>query len=223
MGYSLCKKGTVTASVFCRRIKDEIIRTLEISPTDPNVTLLSYANLSNTDVFGAELGWSQSVFEKFNLILNLDYTYRTLIGSVVLADTSVPERIDTNANNINGRVILQYRSVKKLTFQISHMYRNARNFLQGRYNARSKVDFAAALSMLKGKGRISLNVKDMFTNWDVFYTTQVPFEQEGINDIESQTFFMGFNYAFGGNVKAIKRSRRDDFNVDQRDKKSGIE
>lgn len=223
LGYSFRKKATLTTSIFYRRIKDEIIRTLEISPTDPNVTLLSYDNLSNTDVFGAELGWSRSLFEKFRLILNLDYNYRTLIGSVLLPDRVVPERIDTNANNINGRFILQYRPKKKLTFQVTHVHRNARNFLQGRYDVRSKMDFAATLSVLKGKGRISLSVKDMFNNWDVFYTTQVPFVQEGINDIESQTFFVGFNYAFGGKVNSIKRSRRDDFKVNQRDKKSGIE
>lgn len=223
LGYSSRKKTRITTSVFYRRIKNEIIRTLEISPTDPNVTLLSYDNLSKTDVFGAELGWNRYLFEKFRIIANLDYNYRTLVGSVVLPDTSEPQFIETQANSVNGRIILQYRPKKELTFQASQLYRNSRNFLQGRYEARSKFDVAAIYSVLKGKGRISLNFKDIFNNWDVFYTTQVPFDQKGINDIESQTFFVGFNYAFGGKVNSIERSRRDDFNINQRDKKSGIE
>ena len=90
------------------------------------------------------------------------------------------------------------------------MYRGRDKGLQYDRKEMYKMDFGATYNILKGKGTITARYNDVFENMRFAFDGNIPFRQQGAFYWESQTFYVGFNYIFGGGKnRALTRKQRD--------------
>ncbi len=200
------KKGSVTMGVFYRRVNDNIGRTILEDPLDPNRFIFTYDNLGNSDAYGIEIASNYRVNAWWSLNGSIDMFSQVLEGFIGLTNKKV-----TNTT-WNGRVSNSFKANKKLTFQLTALYRGANKGLQFDSRDMFKLDAGVRWSVLDGKGTISANVNDIFDTFYASFDAADPYPQTGEFNWESQTAFLGFNYRFGGGKNKAKRRKRRDSN-----------
>jgi hypothetical protein len=90
------------------------------------------------------------------------------------------------------------------------MFRGRDLSLQGERKSMYKADIGATYNILKGKGTITLRYNDIFENMRFAFDGRIPYRQYGAFYWESQTFYAGINYNFGGGKnRAMQRKQRD--------------
>ena len=104
-----------------------------------------------------------------------------------------------------------FTATKNLRFNLFGMYRGKDLGLQFVRNPMYKVDLGSTYTILKGKGSITARVNDIFNTMNFAFEGSIPYKQEGAFYWESRTFYLGFNYNFGGGKnKEMQRKQRDD-------------
>ena len=97
-----------------------------------------------------------------------------------------------------------------MRFQLFGMYRGKDRGLQYDREPMYKMDIGATYNILKGKGTITARYNDVFENMNFAFDGNIPYRQQGAFYWESQTFYVGFNYIFGGGKnRALARKQRD--------------
>ena len=90
------------------------------------------------------------------------------------------------------------------------MYRGADLGLQFERKPMYRMDLGTSYNILKGKGTITARFNDMFQTMRFAFDGSIPYQQVGEFNWESRSFYIGFNYVFGGGKnKALQRKQRD--------------
>ena len=204
------KIGSITSGVFYRRISDEISRVVFVDPNNPNRTILSYDNFDNNDAFGFETSGNLKFTKWWSVNASADVYFKTVKGTVQNGETGDFENAAVDVTNFNARLNNNFTATENLRFQLFGMYRGQDLSLQYTRKPMYKMDFGATYNVLKGKGTITARLNDVFENMRFAFDGDVPYRQYGAFYWESQTFYIGFNYMFGGGKnRALQRKQRD--------------
>ncbi|WP_288982304.1 TonB-dependent receptor, partial [uncultured Flavobacterium sp.] len=204
------KIGSITSGVFYRSISDEISRTVYNDPNNVNRNILSYANFDNNNAYGIESSANLKFTKWWSANASADIYFKTAKGTIQNANTNALENAEVDVTTFNARINNSFTATKDLRFQLFGMYRGKDKGLQYDRKAMYKMDFGATYNILKGKGTITARYNDVFENMHFAFDGKIPYRQQGAFYWESQTFYVGINYIFGGGKnRALARKQRD--------------
>ncbi|GAB2773995.1 TonB-dependent receptor domain-containing protein [Salinimicrobium soli] len=199
------EKGSFTGGVFYRLIEDEISQVLLIDPEDPSRLLLTYLNWDDNTAYGVELSGRYRLFPWWSLNPSFELYSSTEKGVVG------EEYLEVEATAYSLRLSQSFNVTKKLTFQLFGMYRSSTDMLQISPEEFYFVNAGARYSFLEDKATLSLNFNDIFDTQEFKFTSDIPYDQRGQFQGDSQTVYLGFSYRFGGGKnRALSRKQRDD-------------
>lgn len=202
--------GTVTAGVFYRRINDEISRTVYTDPDNSIRRILSFGNFADNNAYGIEVSSNLKFTKWWAANTSVDSYFKTVRGTVENNITHLPENKEIDVTTFNARMNNTFTATKNLRFQLFGMYRGRDMSLQGERNPMYKADFGSTYNILKGKGTITLRFNDIFNTMNFGFDGRIPYRQSGEFFWESQSFYAGINYIFGGGKnRALQRKQRD--------------
>ncbi len=196
------KNGSITFGTFYRRIHDNINRALLIDPLDVNKIILTYINSDNTNAYGFEASNNYRITKWWRINSSFDLYSQKENGIVGGNQVSV-----TNTT-WNFRANNDFKATKNLRFQWFGLYRGANKNLQFNVNPMWKMDLGTRLSIIKGKGSLSLRFNDIFNSMHFGFDSTRPYPQNGKFYWESQSIYAGFTYRFGGG-KNKSRNRKN--------------
>ena len=198
-------KGNFTAGVFYRDIQKEINQTIVEDSEDPSKLLLTYTNGSNNSAFGAEVSGSYKPVKWWNISPSLELYSRNIRGIIAAQD------VEVNSTAFHARVNQSFTVNDKLTLQVFGFYRSPERELQFKSDEMYFVNAGAKYSILKDKGTLSLYFNDIFKTQKFAFHTQLPNQQYGRFNPETQNVYVGFSYRFGGGKNtALRRKNRDE-------------
>ncbi|MCL9806231.1 TonB-dependent receptor [Flavobacterium amniphilum] len=204
------KVGTVTAGVFYRRINDEISRVTYIDPNNEIRRILSWDNFKDNNAYGIEASANLKFAKWWGANISADSYFKTVRGIVQNGITEEYEKKEIDVTTFNARMNNTFTASKNLRFQLFGMFRGRDISLQGERKSMYKADIGATYNILKGKGTITLRYNDIFENMRFAFDGKIPYRQYGAFYWESQTFYAGINYNFGGGKnRALQRKQRD--------------
>ena len=204
------KIGSVTAGVFYRQINDEIGRVIYKNPDNVNQDIISYDNFDDNNTVGTEISANLKLATWWSVNASSDAYFRTVKGTVQNANTQAQERAEADVVAFNIRMNHNFVATKKLRFNLFAMYRGRDLGLQFEREPMYRMDIGSTYSILKGKGSITARFNDVFETMNFAFDGNIPYRQTGAFYWESQTFYVGFNYMFGGGKNsAMQRKQRD--------------
>jgi iron complex outermembrane receptor protein len=214
------EKGSVTAGVFYRAIKDDISRAVYIDRLDLNKTILTYDNFDDTSSYGVEISGNYKPAKWWSINGSFDLYSQAqqgiterLTGSNSTATIDDITIVNVEVDNVawNMKMNNSFKVNKKLTFQLFGFYRGENKNIQFLVKPMYFVNTGARYSFAQGKGTFSLNFNDVFNTMRFAFIAENPIAQEGRFNWESQSLYAGISYRFGsGKNSAAKRKRRDD-------------
>ena len=204
------KIGSVTAGVFYRQINDEIGRVIYKNPDNVNQDIISYDNFDDNNTVGTEISANLKLATWWSINASSDAYFRTVKGTVQNANTQAQERAEADVVAFNIRMNHNFVATKKLRFNLFAMYRGRDLGLQFEREPMYRMDIGSTYTILKGKGSITARFNDVFETMNFAFDGNIPYRQTGAFYWESQTFYVGFNYMFGGGKNsAMQRKQRD--------------
>ncbi|SDX14078.1 Outer membrane receptor for ferrienterochelin and colicins [Lutibacter oricola] len=202
------KNGSVTVGTFYRDINNNISRFFFEDPTDPNKTILTFANADGNSSYGVELSSNYKINSWWRTNISFD------LYSVKDQGVIGTENIEVTSTTWNTRMSNNFSASKNLKFQLFGMYRGNVQTIQWDIKPMWKIDFGASLNVLKGKGTVTARVSDIFESMSFNFDSEKPYPSTGEFFWESQNAYIGFNYRFGGGKnKTRNRKRRDNNEV----------
>ncbi|WP_066225253.1 outer membrane beta-barrel family protein [Formosa haliotis] len=213
-------KGTITGGVFYRFIEDEINRAVYIDRNDLNKVILTYDNFDNTSAYGIELSSNYKPTPWWNFNASFDLYGQTQSGITEILNTSdneIPTPDDIELTEIevdnlvwNFRMNNTFKATKRLNFSLFGMYRGAQKSIQFQTKPMIMVNTGLQYSFLNDAATFSFNYNDIFNSMKFEFDQNTPFPATGQFNWESNTWYVGLSYRFGGNsYKALSRKNRD--------------
>lgn len=221
------RKGSITAGVFYRSIKDEINQALFIDRSDISAgrVILTHDNFEDTSAYGVELSTNYRPTSWWSINGSFDLYSQTQkgIAEILTApiETATIGDILEDINEVdnvgyNFRMFNNFKVNKTLSLTAFGFYRGANKNLQFDNEEMYFVNLGARISFSKGKGSFSINFNDVLNTMSFRGVGTKPYEQRIHFQWESQTVGFNLSYRFGGGkYRAKSRKRRDN------DEKSG--
>lgn len=213
------EKGSLTAGIFYRSVKDEINRALYIDRLDLNKVILTYDNFDDTSAYGLEISSNYKATKWWNFNISFDLYSQTQRGVTerLLEDTAtatpddiVTEEFEVDNTAWNFRMNNSFIVNKKLTFQLFGFYRGQNRTVQVDIDPMYFINMGARYNFLDGKATFSANFNDVFNTMRFGFEGERPFPQNGKFFWESQNVYVGLSYRFGsGKNRSVQRKRRD--------------
>ena len=195
------KKWSFNPGLFYR-YKTSIILPFYLTNAD-NTILRSYANDGNSHAYGTEIAVS---------IFPLSFLKTNINGSFYWE--KINTTIDNNLgflslNNSNWTIKNLFKINKKLTFDITWIYRGASTRRYSEAIETQKFDMALRWKILKGKGNLNLRVTDIFDTYQFeSFLFGDGFEENSLRKRESRIGYISFSYQFAKGVSIKKRNRK---------------
>lgn len=198
------EKISGSGSVYFRNIDQAISRVK--SASNDSALLLTYMNLDNAKLFGAEISLSYKAFKWWSINASGNVFYTSLIGEYG------PNKIDRSHTgwtaNISNKFILPFG----IGLQLSGYYRSELPDVMGTYIARYYMDLALNKNILKNKGKLIFKISDVFNSYryglDLVGVDENGYEysQRNRRKNESQYFILSFVYNIDGKEKSKKKT-----------------
>ena len=212
-------KGSITAGVFYRIIEDEINRALYIDRLDLEKVILSYDNFDNTSAYGIEVSSNYRPTKWWSLNGSFDLYSQKTSGyaeefinpenDTHTVDDIVESKIVVDNLVWNVRVNNNFKATKDLTFSLFGMYRGAQKGLQFNRKPMYFVNTGVRYNFMEN-ATVSFNYNDIFNTMNFQFDSNRPYPASGEFNWESNSWYVGLSYRFGGNkYRAVQRKRRD--------------
>lgn len=197
-------KGYISFGTFYRRTNEKIGRLLQQDEQNSDKVITSFTNYDYADSYGIEL--SSSFKPKKWWTLNSSFETYIQDSQGVLNGN-----FETVKNTlVKGRISNSFKASKKLSFQLSGIFRGKSKNIQYSIEPYTMINAGARLKLFDGKGSITLRSTDIFNNVNFDYTSNTPFMQKGKYTLEYNSVYLGFSYNFGsGKNKSKGRKYRD--------------
>lgn len=189
--YSLRTKRTVwMVSVYMQDASDVARR---FNRVDENgVTNGTWENLDRMQSYGLELVANTELTKWWSFNLSGNAYRRDNNGS------NLQDGLSNTAYSWSLRGMSTMKFDKGWNIQLSGFYRAPEEFVQGRFSGFWYTDIAIRKSVLKQKGSITVNLRDMFDTREFTFNIIDPaFEQERYRKRQSRFLFFTFTYKFG--------------------------
>lgn len=209
------KSLTFTSSLYFRQVND-VVEGIQ-QKIDSTTTLTQYSNLSRYQAGGLEFISRADFSKNFNLTANINVTYNKNFGSREY-------HIEGNSGySWSGNLIANTQLPYNLTAQINMNYTSERVTVQGRSKPMFGTDAALKMDVLKKKGSLSLNVRDIFNSrkWEM-ETETADFQREFKRSMQGQMTTLTFSYRFG-KTDQQQRRKNDRANENQQSDPQGDE
>jgi outer membrane receptor protein involved in Fe transport len=213
------KSGSVTGGVFYRLIEDEINRALFIDRTDLNKVILTHDNFDNTSAYGIELSsnyrptkwWSFNASFDFYSQTQKGIAERLTVQENPTVDDIIVETYEVDNVAYNFRMFNNFKVTENLSFSAFGFYRGKARTLQFSIDPMYFVNIGARYNLWEGRGTFSINYNDIFNTMQFAFEGELPYQQTGAFNWESNTINVNLSYRFGGGkYRAKSRKRRDD-------------
>lgn len=195
------KNGLLTPGYFIDT-KTNIILPFYLTNAD-NTVLSSFANDGNSHAYGTELTVS---------IFPWTFLRTTVNGNFYWEDINTISGNDIgflNLNNSNWTIKNLFKINKKLTFDITWIYRGASTRRYSESIETHKFDAALRWKVAKGKGNLSLRVTDIFDTYqNESFLFGDGFEEYTLQKRESRIGYLAFTYQFANGESIKKRNRK---------------
>jgi outer membrane receptor protein involved in Fe transport len=147
------QRGSVLSSAYYRHRVGDIQRIVQVD--EEGTTRIFPVNVGNTNSYGLEFNFSYTVGRWWDI--NSSANFFRAITEGIFEGQSLSR--DTYA--FHTRTTSKMKLTDGLEFQTSFFYRGPRKTTQGRQLAAYSLDLALAKDIMKGKGTISANVRDL--------------------------------------------------------------
>jgi outer membrane receptor protein involved in Fe transport len=148
------ENGSVLASAYYRARKGVIQRINEVD--NQGITRIIPINLATQDAYGLEFNFSLSVHNWWQINSSANF-YRAITEG-----KHKEERLYSDTYTLNTRTTSKMTFYKSVDFQASFNYNAPRITTQGKQLSSYSIDLALSKDVLKGKGTIVANVRDLF-------------------------------------------------------------
>lgn len=146
-------KGSVLSSAYYRHRLGDIQRIVQVD--DDGTTRVFPINVGSTDSYGLEFNFSYTVGRWWELNSSANFFRAITEGRFE------GQSLSRDTYSFHARTTSKMTISKGFEFQTSLFYRGPRNTTQGRQLSSYSLDLALAKDILKGKGTISANVRDL--------------------------------------------------------------
>ena len=215
------EKGNITAGVFYRAIEDEINFAVLVDRSDLNRIILTSENFDNTSSYGFELSSNYRPTKWWSINGSFDLFSQTQKSITERLDPSVAnptvddiilEVVEVDNVAWNLRMFNNFKVSNKLSFSAFAFYRGKNQSIQFEMQPMYFVNLGMRYNFLKdNRATLSINYNDIFNTMESRIEGQRPFRQRAEFNWESQTFYAGLSYRFGGGkYRAKSRKNRDD-------------
>ncbi|MBP3942551.1 TonB-dependent receptor [Sphingobacteriaceae bacterium WQ 2009] len=173
----------------------------EVNP-ETSVTYSRWENLTDASAYGIELISKIDISRNFDLMANLNFTYNQILGSETFQTSN------QNGLTWNGNLTANYKFTPTFSTQIRGDYFAPRVMAQGKTIHMAGLDIALKKDVLKSKGSIMLNVRDVFNGRKFGATTDAGnvisyFE----NRWSKRMITLSFSYRFGLQDSSKQKAR----------------
>lgn len=153
------EKGSISSSAYYRHSTGVIerIQTLE-EQGDELITIRQPENLATEDAYGLEFIYSADPTDWWRINGSANF-FRSIVDGRNFREDLYQDAY-TWFTRINSRITIK----KEVDFQIRANYRAPRNTTQGKTRAFTTVDLGLNKDILKGKGTLTLSVRDIFNS-----------------------------------------------------------
>jgi outer membrane receptor protein involved in Fe transport len=197
--------ATVTPSIFYRRTKDEIARTITL--IDSITTLTSFVNYNKSSSYGGEVLVNSQPFKFWTLNGTFSY-YKTEVDASNLGSGQRNSGYTWSARGMTSFIL-----PADLSMQLSYFYHGMRISAQGSFEPFQMMDVSVKKDLFDKKLSVSFRVSDVF-NTGKFRAniTGDNFTQIFERSRDSRAFFLNLTYKFGQEDKKQNRKKRENNN-----------
>ncbi|KPM47758.1 outer membrane beta-barrel family protein [Jiulongibacter sediminis] len=189
MGYlRYTQNGTFLSSVYYRHTTGVIEQI--VIPSDDGTTIRYPVNLAQRNAYGLEMNYTTNPYKWLDITSDINF-YRALVsGSFEGQDLS------SDTYSMNGRISSKFTMGERSQIQVTYDYDAPRNTTQGRVLSMSSFDAAGSLDVFKGKGTLTLSVRDLFNTRKRRTVTDLPdFKSESVFQWRrARSFVLSLNY-----------------------------
>ncbi len=118
-------------------------------------------NFGISDDYGLELVGNVKIFKWWTLNGSINVFNSSVVGDYTSTTTGITKHYTTDSYNVQGRFVSKFEFKKLCNFQLTGHFSSPRDEPLGFREAHYWFDFAASRDVLKGKGTLSLNVRDV--------------------------------------------------------------
>lgn len=186
-------KYTLTSSVYYRRMNDVVQSVVTSVEGTSGATFSRFENISRNEATGFEMISQLNFSKKVDVTANANFFFSRFLGS---EEFSI---LPAKGFNWNANAITNYKITPNLSAQVRMEYRAPRVQAQGKSVEAFIVDAGLKLDVLKKKGTVNLNVRDLFNQrrWGG-YTETAQFYREHEIRWMRRMFMVSFTYRIGG-------------------------
>jgi len=211
-------KWNFVSSVYYRRvndmsqpfqydINDEVAA--EFLNANKNATFSRWENVGSRNSAGVEFIAKVNIFKWWDVTGNLNGFYNNLIPYARF-NIARPENLGWNAN-----MLTNIKFTSTLSMQARADYRAPMETLQGRIKSMSGIDLAVRQDVLKGKGTLTLNVRDLLDNRKFGIESYLPTRNiDQTMRWSKRTVNLSFSYRFGIQDRSKNKKSDSEFSND---------
>jgi outer membrane receptor protein involved in Fe transport len=201
------ENGSFLSSLYYRARKGVIQRISEVD--DTGITRIVPVNLATQDAYGLEMNLSVTPIAWWQVNTNAN------LFRAITEGQHKEESLYSDTYTMNGRITSKMTFARKIDFQTSFNYTAPRITTQGKQLSTYSVDLALATDILKGKGTLTANVRDLLnsrlrrniTDIDEYYSRSTSLRRY-------RQFMLTFTYRIN---RTKERERRNDGDGADRD------
>lgn len=192
-------KGNMMASVYYRH-RTGVFERIQITSGEGLTTRIP-VNLSEQDATGVEFNLSQDLTSWWNVNANFNFYHAVTNGSYE------GQVLNAETFTWNSRITSRIKLFEHYDFQQALRYRAPEQNTQGRRLSMTVLDIGLSRDVLKGRGTITFNVRDLFNQrlWRNILETEELYSESEFQ-WRARQFLLGFNYRLNRN-KERKRDR----------------
>ncbi|MEJ6980852.1 TonB-dependent receptor [Pedobacter sp. P351] len=196
------KAFTLTSTVFARQVNDVVQNYRTVLSGD--TTLSQFINISKTQASGLELISRADIAKGFNITANVNVFYNKFFGNAQYGLKS------NDGYNWNSNLTSSFQLPMNLSGQINMNYMAPRITAQGRGREMFGMDAALRLDIMKKKGSLSFNMRDVFNSrkWGMITETDA-FISEFQRRMQGRQATLTFSYRFGQSDLPHRNKRND--------------
>ncbi|AEW85946.1 TonB-dependent outer membrane receptorprecursor [Flavobacterium columnare ATCC 49512] len=203
------KTGSFTSGSFVRFIQNQISQIITTNPDEPTKQQLTFTNFDRNTEYGIELSGNLDLKKWWSVNFGSDSYFTHSTGIIEKREGNLYTQ-SINAILFNSRINHTFKLTKDFRLIWFTMYRAGQNGLQFSNKDMWKTDLGARLSLLNGKGSLSIRYNDIFNTMRARFYSNEPAQINGNFRWESQTININFNYRFGsGKNKTLDRKQRN--------------
>lgn len=196
---------TFTSSLYFRQVNDVVQSLRAANPDQLGGTISRFFNLAKNQSYGLELISRADITKKVNLTGNLNFFQSVFKGNASLGVN------DNSGFNWNGNLTANATLAKNLSTQSTFFYSAPRVLAQGTMKEMYSLDGGIRYDILKAKGSLSFNIRDVLNSRRFGSTTDNGFFlQEFERRRRGGIYSLTFSYRFGKQDFAPRKNQKKD-------------